>query len=88
MQVRVGVHYKSLQGSEALHFLEPAQTMGKIHPYLFTECEMIKCRAMLPCQDAPRVKFTYAATVRVKEPLTALMAAIQIDDHENRTSFL
>jgi hypothetical protein len=30
----------------------------------------------VPCQDAPGAKFTYSATVRCPDPLTALMSAV------------
>lgn len=63
------------QGS-ALQWLAPEQTAGKAHPYLFSQCQAIHARAMLPCQDAPGVKATYSARVTVPAPLVAVMSAI------------
>ncbi|RKP18724.1 hypothetical protein ROZALSC1DRAFT_22952 [Rozella allomycis CSF55] len=60
----------------AAQWLEPEQTIGKKHPYLFTQCQPIHARSLLPCQDTPRVKFTYAASVTVRNPLVALMSAL------------
>ncbi|MBK7587597.1 MAG: hypothetical protein IPI22_04330 [Bacteroidetes bacterium] len=34
-------------------------------PYLFTQCESIHARSLLPCQDAPANRITYEAQVQV-----------------------
>lgn len=57
--------------------MEPNTTLGKQHPYLFSQCQAIHARSIVPCQDTPSIKFTYDAVVRVKSPLTVLMSAIQ-----------
>lgn len=36
--------------SNSLFFASPRQTVGKIHPYLFTQCQAIHARSLLPCQ--------------------------------------
>ncbi|KAJ2558538.1 Leucyl aminopeptidase yscIV [Coemansia sp. RSA 1933] len=51
-------------------------TLGKKHPYLFTQCQAIHARSFFPCQDNPSVKISYSASIRVPKPLTALMSAI------------
>jgi len=82
-KVQVGVHFRTTPESSAIQWLDPEQTAGKMHPYLFTQCEAIHARTLFPCQDTPNAKFTYTATVCVPEPLTALMSAIQIESHED-----
>ncbi|XP_064400274.1 leukotriene A-4 hydrolase-like [Halichondria panicea] len=75
--MRVGVEYTTSPPPEsgAVQWLDPPQTAGKQHPYLFTQCQPIHARSMLPCQDSPSVKTTYTAEVSVPRDLTALMSA-------------
>ena len=44
-------------------------------PFLFTQSQAILGRTWLPCQDSPGVRYTYNATVKVREDLMALMSA-------------
>jgi len=75
-RVKVGVRFTTGPTSSAVQWLAPAQTAGGTHPYLFTQCQAIHARALLPCQDSPGAKMSYAARVRVPAPLTALMSAV------------
>ena len=63
------------EGADALQFLNPVQTAGKKHPFLFTQSQAILARTWLPCQDSPGIRFTYEATVTVPKGLMALMSA-------------
>ena len=75
-EAKVAVTYATSPQSSAIQWLPPAQTAGKQRPYLFTQCQAIHARALLPCQDAPGVKFTYNAKVAVPAWATALMSAL------------
>jgi leukotriene-A4 hydrolase len=57
------INYKTSSSASALQWLTPEQTAGKKRPYLFSQCEAIHCRSMLPCQDTPAVKTPYTARV-------------------------
>lgn len=70
------VEYSTSPGAMALQWLVPSQTAGGKLPYLFTQCQAIHARSMVPCQDTPGAKITYAARVRVPEGMTALMSAL------------
>lgn len=69
------VDYAASPDAVALQWLEPAQTAGKRQPYLFSQCQAIHARTILPCQDSPRVRVRYSAEVSVPEPLVAVMSA-------------
>ncbi len=71
----VQVYYSTSPNAPALQWLEPQQTAGKKHPFLFSQSESILARSWVPCQDTPEIRFTYKATVQVKPGLLALMSA-------------
>ncbi|PRP81813.1 hypothetical protein PROFUN_10802 [Planoprotostelium fungivorum] len=79
-KVTISVKYSSRPTSSAIQWLSPEQTADKKHPYLFTQCQAIHARTMLPCQDAPSVKATYEASVTVPKALTAVMSAVNSQD--------
>lgn len=45
-------------------------------PYLFSQCQAIHARSIVPCMDTPSVKSTYEAEVTVPAGMTCLMSAI------------
>ncbi|PVU88520.1 hypothetical protein BB561_005803 [Smittium simulii] len=85
----VQVNYNTTQNSAALQFLTPEQTKGKKHPFLFSQCQSIYARSLMPCQDSPSVKFTYTGSLRVPKPLTGLMGALltSVKDEDSHTVY-
>ncbi|XP_057180562.1 leukotriene A-4 hydrolase isoform X3 [Triplophysa rosa] len=75
--VIVEIDYETSPSATALQWLTPAQTAGKAHPYLFSQCQATHCRTMVPCQDTPSIKHTYYAQVSVPKELVALMSAVR-----------
>ncbi len=71
----VEIAYETAPDSAALQWLDPAQTEGKRHPFLFSQNQSINARAMLPCQDSPFVRAPYRAAVTIPEALAAVMSA-------------
>lgn len=69
------IKYRSAPEAEALQWLKPEQTAGKKHPYLFSQGQSILNRTWIPTQDSPGIRQTWSATIRVPEPLTAVMSA-------------
>eukprot|EP00124_Ichthyophonus_hoferi_P000392 Ihof_evm2s14 gene=Ihof_evmTU2s14 len=75
-KVSVAIKYSTTPEAYALQWLSPEQTRGKVHPFLFTQCESIHARTFYPCQDSPAAKVTYKATIHTPKPLVALMSAL------------
>ncbi|XP_046441582.1 leukotriene A-4 hydrolase-like isoform X2 [Daphnia pulex] len=74
---KIVVHYTTSPKSTALQWLSPEQTLGKKHPFLFSQCQAIHCRSLVPCQDTPSNKVTYEAKISAPHDLTVLMSAIR-----------
>ncbi|CAF4914129.1 unnamed protein product [Pieris macdunnoughi] len=83
--LKIRIKYKTSPSATALQWLEPTQTSGKKYPYMFSQCQPIHARSILPCQDSPAVKFTYNAEVTAPEPFTVLMSAIKGNSSEKAT---
>ncbi|KAL4656805.1 leukotriene A-4 hydrolase-like [Arapaima gigas] len=75
--VIVEVTYETSPKASALQWFTPEQTAGKKYPYLFSQCQAIHCRTIVPCQDTPSVKHTYYAQVSVPRELVAVMSAVR-----------
>ncbi|XP_033647821.1 leukotriene A-4 hydrolase-like [Asterias rubens] len=76
----IRITYETSPSALALQWLKPSQTAGKNHPYLFSQCQAIHARSMIPCQDTPGVKAPYEAKVTVPVDLVALMSAERLGD--------
>ena len=46
----IRINYETTENCSAAQWLTPEQTVGKVHPYLFTQCQAIHARSLLPCQ--------------------------------------
>ena len=88
--VRIKVHYNTLPQSSAVQWLDAEATKDKVAPFLFTQCQAIHARTLLPCQDTPTVKASYNATVRCPTNTTAIMSALgngdkPVETHDDGT---
>lgn len=72
---RVNIYYTTSKDAGAVQWLNPQQTAGKKHPFLFTQSQAILARTWIPCQDSPGIRFSYNAKITVPIELLALMSA-------------
>lgn len=72
---KVAISYSTSPDAAALQWLEPSQTAGGKHPFLFTQSQAVLARTWIPLQDSPGIKFTYDARIRVPAGMMALMSA-------------
>ena len=78
----VRVVYSTTQSSSALQWLEKSQTSSGLYPFMFSQCQAIHARSLLPCQDLCQVKITYSARIRFPSHLEALMSAVRVGPSE------
>jgi aminopeptidase N len=71
----IEIAYSTSPDALALQWLDPVQTSSKRYPFLFSQCQAIHARTVVPVQDTPRARVTYRAAVTVPEALTAVMSA-------------
>ena len=71
----IEIAYRTAPGAVALGWLEPQQTAGGEYPFMFSQCQPIHARTMVPCQDTPRHRVSYDAAITVPQPLRAVMSA-------------
>ncbi|MBV8714163.1 MAG: M1 family metallopeptidase [Chloroflexi bacterium] len=71
----IKIDYVTSPNASALQWLEPSQTAGGAQPFLYSQCQPIHARSLVPLQDTPRTRLRFSAELRVPAQLTALMAA-------------
>lgn len=76
----VRIEYETSPEASGLQWLEPAQTAGRRHPFLYSQSQAIHARSWIPLQDSPAVRVTFSARIHAPVPLRALVAAHRLRD--------
>lgn len=74
------IEYETSPEASGLQWLEPPQTAGKRHPFLYSQSQAIHARSWIPLQDSPALRVTFSARIHAPVPLKALMAAHRVRD--------
>ncbi|ELT87749.1 hypothetical protein CAPTEDRAFT_162472 [Capitella teleta] len=82
-EVKIVIEYETSPQSTALQWLSAQQTAGKRHEFLFSQCQAIHARSLVPCQDSPAVKMPYSAKISAPSQLVALMSAVRQEQVAN-----
>ncbi|CAJ0572472.1 unnamed protein product, partial [Mesorhabditis spiculigera] len=75
-ELEIVIDYSTSPDASALQWMKKEQTQDKKAPYLFSQCQAIHARSIMPCMDTPSIKSTYDAQVTVPAGSTCLMSAI------------
>jgi len=78
-EVTIRVNYSTTPEGGAIQWFEPEQTTGGKHPYMYSQCQAILARQLLPCMDTPSAKATYQLNLSVPEPLVAVGSGIPVE---------
>ena len=74
-RVKVAIDYATTPKCTALGWLSASQTRAKKTPFLYSQCQAIHGRSLVPCMDTPSRKVTY--TARVNSSIPVLMSALR-----------
>lgn len=85
--VVVSIVYRTSPKASGLQWLKPEQTRSKNHPYMYSQCQAIHARSLVPCQDTAAVKFTFNAEVTHPADLTALLGGVRLSGENGKTVY-
>lgn len=84
------IDYHTNSKQTAVSWLNPEQTLGGKFPFMFTQCEAIYCRSIVPIQDTPSVKFTFDLHIKTPRAIVAKASANRTREvfvDENRETY-
>ncbi|CAH8848214.1 unnamed protein product [Trichobilharzia szidati] len=76
----VKIDYETSPNSSALQWLTPQLTADRRQPFMFSQCQAIHARSLLPCQDTPVVKCPFEAKVTAPKETVVIMGAKRISE--------
>src|SRR6476469_3067820 len=71
----VRIRYVTSPEASALQWLDPKHTAGGKQPFLFSQCQAIHARSIIPLQDTPRLRVKFTAQFELPADLRVVAAA-------------
>ena len=88
--VSILINYSTTKDGMAIDWLNPEQTSSKKYPFMYSQCQSILGRELIPIQDTPAVKMPVSVSITVEKPLLGIVAGIyqtEIDNGNTTTYF-
>ena len=79
---KVQISYAASE-ADALQWLDPEQTAGGQHPFLFSQGQAILNRTWIPTQDSPGIRQTWEARITAPKPLDVVMSGVRQGEPED-----
>ncbi|KAH8671150.1 leukotriene A-4 hydrolase [Xylariales sp. PMI_506] len=80
--VKLDIVVETTPQCTGLQWMSPAQTGNKKHPYVYSQCQAILARSILPCQDTPDVKSTFTFNITSRLPVVASGVPVPSDTQQ------
>ena len=77
------INFSTTEDGMALDWLNPEQTFDKKYPFMYSQCQSILCRELMPIQDTPAVKIPVSVSITVPKPLLGLVGGIYQGEMDN-----
>jgi leukotriene-A4 hydrolase len=75
-QISLVISYSVGETASAIQFIDKELTADKKKAFLYSQCQAIHARSIIPCMDTPAVKQTYDAEVEVPADMVCLLSAL------------
>ncbi|KAK8124565.1 Leucine aminopeptidase 2 [Apiospora kogelbergensis] len=79
-RVKLDIALATTKDCTGLQWMTPAQTGNKKHPFVYSQCQAILARSILPCQDTPDVKSTFTFNITSSLPVVASGVPVPSDN--------
>ena len=81
-ELNISIVYSAAKTATAVNWVSPSQTFGKEHPFMYTQCEAIECRSIIPIQDSPSVKSTFDVRLSINKTYKAIASAVFVGEEK------
>ena len=77
-KITIKISYKASHEATAVNWVPVEQTFDKKYKFMYTQCEAIQCRSIVPIQDSPAIKSTFMASLTISSSYIAIASALPV----------